>query len=135
MQAARGKEDVRTTVDFLRAVRRAAPLVPEHLALLFELAGLEWQQERRRLTHVAICAAVAGFGAFMVVVVATGVILAVAWRSPWRALAVSLVLGFYVVLTVLAGFLARRLVSRESRAFADTRAELHRDLDLFRQAP
>lgn len=124
---------MRTATDALRILRRATPLVPEHLALLIELAALEWKQERRRLTRAAACAAVAVFAAFMLLLAGTGLILASAWDTAWRELAIGLLLGLYATLLAAAVFLLWRLTRRERGAFADTRAELHRDLDVFRE--
>ncbi|HEX7382481.1 MAG TPA: phage holin family protein [Nevskiaceae bacterium] len=119
--------------DLLRAARAAVPLVPDHLALLAELAALEWHDEKRRLRRMALGAMVLTFSATALVLLGTALLLVFAWDTPQRWWAIGLILAFYAAVVCIAGYCLLR-EARRGGGFAAVAAELRKDLDVLRRA-
>lgn len=115
-----------------RVLRAAGGALWAQAGLHGELARVEWAVEKQRLlrqlTLLALGLALAAGALFA----AGGLLLVIAWNTPWRlaaAIALPLLYGLSAVLVV------RRLrveAARAAPAFAATRQELAADLALLR---
>jgi Protein of unknown function (DUF1469). len=120
-------------LQFLRLAQASSPLFADHVEFLADLAGLEWRRESERLRQVLVVAVVLAVGGLLMLALLFALALAWSWATPWRpwvALAEVVVLALVLV---WAGLRLRRLSAAGAEAFSATRAELARDLALFRQ--
>lgn len=117
---------------WLRFVQTSLPTLLDHARLTLELADLEWQQEKKRLRRVLLIIGLAVISGMFLVAVVTAVIMLLTWYTPYRFVAIALLLLIYALGVGLAILRLRRLSDSES--FTATRAELARDMALFRDS-
>jgi len=117
---------------WLRFVQTSLPTLLDHTRLTLELADLEWQQEKKRLRRIMLMIALAVISGMFFVAVVTAVIMLLTWYTPYRFVAIALLLLIYALGVGLAILRLRRLSDSES--FTATRAELARDMALFRDS-
>lgn len=117
---------------WLRFVQTSLPTLLDHARLTLELADLEWQQEKKRLRRVLLMIALAIISGVFFVAVVTAVIMLLTWYTPYRFFAIALLLLIYALGVGLAILRLRRLSDSES--FTAARAELARDMALFRDS-
>ncbi len=91
-----------------------------------------WQQEKKRLRRVMLMIALAVISGVFFVAVVTAVIMLLTWYTPYRYVAITLLLLTYALGVGLAILRLSRLSDGES--FTATRAELARDIALFRDS-
>lgn len=118
-------------LEWMRFVQASLPTLVDHARLTLELADLEWQQEKQRLRRVTLMVALAAVSGLFFVAVVTAVIILLTWLTPYRFVAIALLLLIYALGVGWAVLRLRRLSGNES--FAATRAELARDMALFRE--
>lgn len=119
-------------LEWLRFVQASLPTLLDHVRLTLELADLEWQQEKKRLRRVMLMVALAVICGLFFLAVATAVIMLLTWYTPYRFVAIALLLLIYALGVGWAILRLRRLSDSES--FTATRAELERDMALFRDS-
>lgn len=120
-------------VAILRLMRGAVPVLPDHLALLAELAALEWRDEKRRVIRRGLYWAVLVLAVLAFLLVLAGVVLALSWDTPQRLWCAVAVLGVFALIIAASAFALTRSASRGGSAFSATGAELRRDLELLRR--
>ncbi len=119
-------------LEWLRFVQTSLPTLFDHARLTLELADLEWQQEKKRLRRVMLMIALAVISGVFFVAVVTAVIMLLTWYTPYRYVAIALLLLTYALGVGLAILRLSRLSDGES--FTATRAEVARDIALFRDS-
>ncbi len=129
----RGKES--DSIDLLsafRVVRSAGGALCTQANLYGKLARIEWREEKTRLLKMLLLGLV-GFACTVCAMVFIGVlVLVLSWETPYRILALSVVIALYCF---GIGFAWQRIcaLSRlNSQSFAATREELATDLALIK---
>lgn len=116
-----------------RSLRSSAPVLQEHVSLMLELACIEWRQERQRFLGLVVAGAIVSFCAMSFMAFSAAIILAALWGTPYRALAIGVVLVSYAAGSIAAWFKLRQFMQQGIRSFGATREELTRDLSRLKQ--
>jgi len=118
--------------EVLRILRTAGGSLLLQAALHGQLLRVEWAEEKSRLLKLVI-ATLLGFVCLLGLMAALGaLLLALYWDTPYRILAVSVLIGVYGLGMALAWRLFSSQAALGSRSFAASRSELAADLDLLR---
>ena len=118
--------------EVLRILRTAGGSLLLQAALHGQLLRVEWAEEKSRLLKL-VMAALLGFVCLLGLLAALGVLLlALYWDTPYRILAVSVLVALYGIGMALAWLLFRSQATLASRSFAASRSELAADLELLR---
>lgn len=115
-------------LQLLGSLLSSGPVLREHVTLILELARIEWQQERRRFLGLIVAGVALLFCCMSFMAFSAAVILALLWGTPYRALAISIVLLFFASGGIAAWFRLRQLIQLGAKSFGATRKELARDL-------
>lgn len=121
-------ETLLSILQLLGSLRSSGPVLREHVTLILELAHIEWQQERRRFLGLIVAGVAFLFCCMSFMAFSAAVILALLWGTPYRALAVSIVLLLFASGGIAAWFRLRQLIQLGAISFGATRKELARDL-------
>ena len=94
------------------------------------LFGLEWAQARADLWRQGLQMMIGVVLIFMALIMATFLVMLLAWETPHRILVVALLAGFYAVLGLGLLWLAKRSLTAEGgMPFSATLEALTRDAD------
>jgi uncharacterized membrane protein YqjE len=116
----------------LRIVRSAGGALCTQANLYGKLARIEWQEEKIRLLKMLVFGLI-GFACILCVMLFVGVlVLVLSWDTPYRILALSLILIAYGIGLGIAWQRIRALSRLNSQSFAATREELATDLALIK---
>lgn len=117
----------------LLRLRQLSCLALEYGQLSAALLSAELAEEARRLTRLALAAAVSLILLFLTILFAELLVLALAWDGP-RRLTVALSLAAADVAALLAALLwAWRLARRKGQRFRHSRAEWERNLEKLKR--
>lgn len=117
---------------FLIAVRRLATAVLSHLAARAELLAVEIAEEKQRVIHTVIAAAVMVLTVVLALTFAGVLLIVWAWDSDYRMpVAVLLPVAFALIAVGSYAWL-RRLTSRATTLFKSSMYELRRDAEEMR---
>lgn len=119
-------------LDAVRILRSAGGALFDQARLHSQLAGVEWEEEKRRLLKM-LAAALLGFACLLCALLfAGGLVLAATWETAYRvpALAALVVLFACGAFTAWHRFKAWSALARQS--FAASREELAADAALLR---
>ncbi|HEX9473176.1 MAG TPA: phage holin family protein [Steroidobacteraceae bacterium] len=120
------------TTGVLRILRTAGGALLLQAALHGQLLRVEWAEEKSRLLKL-VMATLLGFVCLLGLLAALGVLLlALYWDTPYRILAVSVLMAFYGLGMALAWRLFSSQAALASCSFAASRSELAADLELLR---
>jgi uncharacterized membrane protein YqjE len=119
-------------LEALRLLRVAGKTLLSQAGLHVELLRIEWTEEKLRLQRM-LAVGLIGFACLLCVMLSVGgIALAISWNTPYRIVAILLVMAAYVIGAAIAWNRLRSLGAQSSTAFAATRAELAADLTLIR---
>jgi uncharacterized membrane protein YqjE len=118
----------------LSVVRSASSALLAQATLHAQLAQVEWEEEKQRLSSMLIFTLM-GFACFLCLLFFIGAfVLTLSWDTPFR-IPVFLGLIFCYFLALLwAGFKLYALAQQGSNSFAGTRAEIAADIALIKRA-
>ncbi|MEO8101287.1 MAG: phage holin family protein [Betaproteobacteria bacterium] len=120
---------------FLTHVRLFGASVLGHVAMRIELLSIEVQEEKHRLTRLAMSAALASALLMVSLVMAAILIMAVYWDTPSRVSAALSLAGVFSALTVAAGLYVGAQLRVSSTLFTNSARELKRDADAMFPGP
>ena len=121
-------------LQLLGILRSASGALIAQASLHAQLAQVEWEAEKQRLTKIALFTLI-GFACFLCLIFFVGVlILAISWDTPYRIPAFIGLILCYVAALVWAGFKLKALALLGEQSFAATRAEIAADIDLIKSA-
>jgi uncharacterized membrane protein YqjE len=120
------------TAEIVHILRTAGGSLLLQAALHGQLLRVEWAEEKSRLLRM-VMATLLGFVCLLGLLVALGaLLLALFWDTPYRILAVSVLVAVYGLGMALAWRVFRSQAALASRSFAASRSELAADLELLR---
>lgn len=121
-------------LQLLGLVKSASGALFAQAALHAELAQVEWQEEKERLSKI-IAYVLMAFACFLCLIFFLGLFaIALSWDTEYRIhVFVGLILS-YVIALVWAGLRIRALAALGAKSFAATRAEIAADLELIKSA-
>jgi len=112
----------------LAVLRRLGATAVELLKTRGELLAAEVEEERARLTQLAVLAVIAGFFLAIGMVTLTIFIILLAWNTH-PLLAAGILAALYLAVGVVAAVSASRLAQTKSKLFSASLAELRKDHD------
>ena len=116
----------------LSLVRSASGALLAQTMLHAQLAQVEWQEEKQRLSTMLILTLI-GFACFMCFLFFIGLfVLTLAWDTEFRIPAFLLLILSYLLVFAWAGFKLFTLAKKGSDSFAGTRAEIAADIALIK---
>lgn len=121
-------ETLLSILQLLGSLRSSGPALREHITLMLELARIEWQQERRRFLGLIVAGVMLLFCCMSLMAFSAAVILALLWDTPYRVLAIGIILLLFASGGLAAWFKLRQLIQLGAKSFGATRKELARDL-------
>jgi uncharacterized membrane protein YqjE len=110
----------------------ANPVV-DQLYLYGQLASMEWKAEQYRLTGMLISLMLCSTFLLCLLIALSGLVILFSWDTLYRYWAITALVGFHGLGTLLACFVFRKLASQGHLAFSDTREEIAVDIALLRQ--
>jgi uncharacterized membrane protein YqjE len=119
-------------LDAIRLLRSAGKALFVQAGLHAQLAGIEWQEEKQRLTKMAGVALLGFASTLGAMVFASGLAMAFSWDTPYRVPTAIGVVTVYALMIVIAWHRFQSLSAMGSQAFASTRAELVTDIAMLR---
>jgi uncharacterized membrane protein YqjE len=117
--------DLRT----LESLRNAIPVVLRHLDAYVELAEQDFAQAKSAAASRLRIAALFGVSAFITLLLACGLVVALAWDTPYRIWAIS---GLTLLFAATAIGTATALTRKRESPFASLKREWKEDRELFR---
>lgn len=102
-------------------------------ALYGQLAGVEWKEEKIRLTGMLACVLLGFTFLYCFLLTLSALVLVYAWDTQYRMAALVGVALVHALGACYAWYRFQALASRSDQAFADTREELGLDIELLRQ--
>lgn len=118
----------------LRLLRLAGTALLEQTSLHAQLLAVEWAREKQRLLAMLLVILLGYACLLAMLLVGSGVILALAWETDYRIPAALSLLVLYAVGMALAWWRFNCLSARAESMFAGTRNELAADLAVLRSA-
>ncbi len=116
----------------LRIVRSAGGALCTQANLYGKLARIEWREEKTRLLKMLLLGLV-GFACTLCVMLFVGIlVLVLSWDTPYRILAISIIIALYGLGIGFAWQRIHALSMLNSQSFAATREELATDLALIK---
>lgn len=121
-------------LQLLGVLRSASGALLAQASMHAELAQIEWEVEKQRLSQMIIFTLV-GFACFLCLIFFLGIfVLVIAWDTQYRIPAFGALLLLYLGALVWAGFKLKTLAALGEKSFAGTRAEIAADIDLIKSA-
>ena len=120
------------TQGLLVRARRFVGALLEHVATRGELLAVELAEEKQRLIHTVIAAAILLMSAGMVLVFVAVLVLVLAWNTEYRELVAALIPLAFLLIGGGAYFWLRSLIARKSALFRDSLQALRRDAESLR---
>ena len=115
----------------IRVLHSARVALCAQLGLYFQLARIEWAEEKHRLLKM-LAATLSGFACLLCLMLFFGIlILAVSWDSAYRIHAIILMMGIYGVGIGIALRVLQTLSMRGAESFSALREEVSVDLNLI----
>lgn len=119
-------------VSLLGTFRSASHAIFTQVNLHHELARVEWQEEKARLTQLFV-AYLVGFAFLICLMFFIGVlVLALSWDTQYRTTSVLILTSVYGLGTYLAWNRFYRLAKSPEAFFSNTREELAADLSMIK---
>lgn len=118
----------------LNGVRRVANLLVDGLDDRSQLLVVEFADEQRRLTDLAITAFAAVVVAIVSVVWAAATVVALTWDTEYRMLSLVGLLVFWFAAALFLGYRVRALLGAGREAFPLSRRVASDDLEQLREA-
>lgn len=112
---------------------RIAPLVARHALGYADLVSVELDGLGARLRRRLIAGVVCISAALLTVLSGSGLLVAIAWNTPWRLHALAGLALAFLAIALIAGELARREKRRAGATLARLRAEWDRDRSTLRE--
>ena len=116
-----------------RLFRSAGKALFSQAELHGQLAQVEWQEEKNRLSQMLLVLLL-GFACLICgMMVISGVLLVMSWTTPYREAVTFSVIGFFLITVVISWFRFRALASRSSQGFSATRKELSANIAMVKE--
>ncbi len=115
-------------------IRSAGSALSAQASLHAQLAQVEWEEEKQRLTNLVIFSVVtfASFLGFLFIVSAFAI--ALSWDTQYRIpVFITLIIAYFGTL-VWAALRVKKLAALGAKSFAATRAEIAADISLLKNA-
>lgn len=111
-----------------RRLHRAGSALLMQASLHGQLARVEWQEEKQRLTAM-LMTLILGTASLLCVMMFSGLmVVMLGWATPYRLVAVISVIAVYTFATLMAWRKLKALAALGEHSFAATREELAADL-------
>ncbi len=120
-------------MDHLQRFQALVKLISAQLELYGQLVSVEWQEEKRRLQHLAffILLGVMCVGAFLF---SLGVLLiALSWDTDYRLFVITTMVGVYGLGAVACFYWVRKMLGNLNQSFSATRMEIISDFQVIRR--
>jgi uncharacterized membrane protein YqjE len=114
---------------FLSHIRQLGVSVLLHVAMRVELLSIEVQEEKSRLTRLAMSAALVSALLIVSLVMIAILILAIYWDTPNRVFAALSLAATFSALTAGGGYYLAAQMRRSTALFAGSATELRRDAE------
>ena len=118
----------------LAGVREVAHELLDGLDDRTRLFAVELAAERQRLARLVVAVLAALIVAVIALVWAAATVVALAWDTPWRDVALLGLLAFWIVCAVALGFWAQRLARARDKTFRLSRQVVSEDVARLREA-
>ena len=116
----------------LSVVRSASSALLAQTMLHAQLAQVEWEEEKQRLSKMLVFTLI-GFACFLCLLFFVGaLILTLSWDTQYRIPVFLILIFCYFLALVGAGFKLYVLAEQGSNSFAGTRAEIAADIALIK---
>jgi uncharacterized membrane protein YqjE len=125
-------DDTVGPLDAIRLLRSAGKTLFAQAGLHAQLASVEWQEEKQRLSKMAGVALLGFASVLSAMIVVGGLAIAFSWETRYRIPAAAGVMAAYALAIFIAWFRLQTLSALGAQAFAATRAELETDIALLR---
>jgi uncharacterized membrane protein YqjE len=119
-------------LDAVRAVRMSGSLLLDHAALGAELVGVEWAEERARLRRSLLCLVLGAILLGLTLLQLDILVMLAFWQTPYRVTAAALLTLLFGAGLALAWRNFQRLGEESTQAFAGSREQLGRTIQLLR---
>jgi len=121
-------------LQLLGLLRSASGAIFAQASLHAELAQVEWQQEKERLSKIIALTLIA-FACFLCLIFFVGLFaIALSWDTQYRIHVFAGLILIYVIALIWAGLKIRALAALGAESFSATRAEIAADIDLIKSA-
>ena len=118
----------------LSVVRSASSALLAQATLHAQLAQVEWEEEKQRLSSMLIFTLM-GFACFLCLLFFVGAfVLTLSWDTQYRIPVFVALIFCYFLALLWAGFKLYALAQKGSDSFAGTRAEIAADIALIKRA-
>jgi len=118
----------------LSVVRSASSALFAQATLHAQLAQVEWEEEKQRLSSMLIFTLM-GFACFLCLLFFVGAfVLTLSWDTQYRTPVFVALIFCYFLALLWAGFKLYALAQKGSDSFAGTRAEIAADIALIKRA-
>lgn len=118
----------------LSVVRSASSALFAQATLHAQLAQVEWEEEKQRLSSMLIFTLM-GFACFLCLLFFVGAfVLTLSWDTQYRIPVFVALIFCYFLALLWAGFKLYALAQKGSDSFAGTRAEIAADIALIKRA-
>lgn len=121
-----------TPQNALHLLRMTAAAVATQAQLHFSLVRVELAAEKSRWMKLLATAALGLMCLLCVMLFAGALVIAISWDTPYRLLAIALLVLIYALGVIMAWHQANALMALGLKSFTATRDELAADLALFR---
>ena len=119
-------------LEALRLLRSASKALFVQAGLHTQLAGIEWQEEKTRLSKMAGMALLGFASVLCLMLFVGGLAVAFSWETPYRIATAIGVVAFYAIGLFVAWHRFNALSALGAHAFAATRAEFAMDIAMLR---
>lgn len=119
-------------LQILSVMRSASGAILAQATLHAQLAQVEWEEEKQRLSKMLILTLI-GFACFLCLLIFVGAFfLALSWDTQFRIPVFLFLIFCYALVLAGAGFQLYALAKQGSNSFAATRAEIAADIALIK---
>ena len=116
----------------LTMLRSASGALVAQATLHMQLALVEWEEEKQRLSQMLIFMLM-GFALFLCLLLFIGAfVLTLSWGTPFRLPVFVALIVCYALASLWAGFRVKALAALSRNTFAATRAEIAADIALIK---
>lgn len=119
-------------LSLLRIFRSASHAIFAQASLHQQLAKVEWEEEKKRLSQLFITYLL-GFACFICLITFLGIlVLALSWDTQYRAISIMILCSFYGLGVYLAWNRFYRLAKSKDAFFSNTREEIAADFSMIK---
>lgn len=125
-------DDSTGVMDILRTVKSFGNTLGAQAGLYSQLLQLELEQEKKRLMHTCILAAIVLMSFWCFMLFAGVLLLAFVWESQYRIATIGGLVALFLAVTLIAVWRIKVLHERSGQAFASIRQELAADIAVIK---